>query len=126
MVSDRMAYAYELAHKCWNKAYSKSPEFVEKYLALAEQLLLSKPLVLGDEFREYCRANGLYRPATLHHNVWVSGVKALNSLGWIQPVGRVEPKQSHNHMPEVTVWKSVLFFEETPGKQYPSQKGLFD
>jgi len=47
MVDDRMDNAYELAQKCWAKAYNTSPEFVEGYLELAKELLTSKPLVLG-------------------------------------------------------------------------------
>lgn len=109
MVNDRMQNAYELAQRCWGKAYAAAPEFVEKYLELADLLLTSKPTVLGDEFREHCRANSLYRPKELHPNVWVSGVKALQLLGWISPIARVEPKQKHNHMPVVMMWRSELY-----------------
>lgn len=109
MVNERMDNAYELAQKCWNKAYSTNPEFVEAYLEMAETLLTSKPVVLGDEFRANCRANGLTRPKELHPNVWVSGVRALKLLGWITPIQYVVPTQSHNHMPVVTMWQSTLY-----------------
>jgi hypothetical protein len=109
MVSDRMKNALELADKCWKKANDTSPEFVENYLAQAERLLLSKPYVRGDEFRSFCHQNGIARPMNLHPNVWVSGVRALNIMGWVQPMQKVEPKQSHNHMPSVTLWRSSLY-----------------
>ena len=108
-MSERMEKALELADKCWGKANAVEPEFVERYFELAEKLLLTKPVVLGDEFRAHCRDNLLFRPSTLHPNVWVSGVRALQSLGWITTIYRVEPKQSHNHMPFVTAWHSTLF-----------------
>jgi len=79
-MTDRMENAIKLAEKCWGKAMTANPEFVERYLELAEELLLSKREVLGDEFRDYCRETMLFRPAKLHHNTWVSGVKTLNTL----------------------------------------------
>lgn len=109
MLSDRMTNALELANKCWKKAYNTNPEFVEKYLELAETLLTSKRVVLGDEFRAHCRNNGLFRPSNLHPNVWVSGVRALKLMGWINPMHYAVPTQSHNHMPVVTQWKSTLY-----------------
>lgn len=108
-MDSRMDNALTLANQCWAKAMKAEPEFVEKYLACAEQLLMHKPIVLGDEFREFCAKNGVYRPKTLHPNVWVSGVRALKFLGWIHPMGKVEPTKAHNHMPLVTQWKSLLF-----------------
>lgn len=107
--SERMQDALDLADKCWSKAVNTSPLFVERYLELAEELLSSKLLVTGDEFREYCRNNHLFRPPELHHNVWVSGVRALKLMGWIYPVQKVEPVKRHNHMPSVTLWRSGLF-----------------
>ena len=109
-MTTRMEAALELADKCWEKAYGAEPQFVERYLELAEQLLATKPLVTGDEFREYCSKNGLFRPKTLHPNVWVSGVRALKLLGWTTPVRKVEPVKSHNHMPSVTQWRSEIFY----------------
>lgn len=109
MTTARMEHAMELADKCWEKAYKASPQFVERYLELAEQLLTSKPIITGDEFREYCRNNGLHRPAELHPNVWVSGVRTLKLIGWVARVGKVEPIKSHNHMPSVTLWKSTIY-----------------
>jgi len=105
----RMQNAMEQAHRCWARAVNVSPAFVEKYLALCEQLLLSRPEVPGDEFRGYCQRNGLVRPAALHPNVWVSGPRALTSLGWVEKKARVEPTQMHNHMHVVTLWRSLIF-----------------
>jgi len=110
MTSARMDAALKLADKCWEKANKSNPEFVERYLELAEELLITKPLVTGDEFREYCRDNKLLRPAALHPNVWVSGVRVLKLLGWITPVQKVEPVKTHNHMPSVTQWRSEVFY----------------
>ena len=109
MLSNRMLDALVLAAKCWEKANKTHPVFVERYLELAEQLLLTKPTVTGDEFREYCASNKLFRPAGLHPNVWVSGVRALKSLGWITAVQKVEPVKANNHMPSVTLWRSEVF-----------------
>ncbi len=108
-MSPRMENALFLADVCWSKANQTSPEFVENYLQLAEELLLTKPEVTGDEFRAYCAKNRLYRPKELHPNVWVSGVRALRSLGWISPLAKVEPVKNHNHMPSVTLWRSEVF-----------------
>ena len=108
-----MESALQLADKCWKKANETEPAFVEEYLKLAEQLLTSKPIVLGDEFRNYCSKNKLFRPKTLHPNVWVSGVRALKNIGWIQPIGKVEPTQSHNHMPVVTQWHSMIYGKDS-------------
>lgn len=109
MVSDRMEKALELADKCWKKANDAAPDFVEKYLEQAEKLLLTKPYVRGEEFRAFCHQNKIARPIHIHPNVWVSGVKALATMGWIKAVKKVEPQQSHNHMPSVTLWQSQLF-----------------
>lgn len=111
-MSPRMEAALDLADKCWEKASNTNPEFVERYLTLAEELLIIKPQVTGDEFREHCANNHLFRPANLHPNVWVSGVRALKSLGWITPIQKVEPVKAHNHMPSVTLWRSEVFREE--------------
>ena len=108
-MTERMENAIDLAAKCWDKAIRVEPDFVVEYLVCAEELLTQKPKVMGDEFRAYCLDRKLYRPSTLHHNVWVSGVTVLHSIGWIQPIGKVIPQQSHNHMPEVTLWKSMIF-----------------
>jgi len=70
---------------------------------------MHKPVVFGDEFREFCSNHKVYRPKTLHPNVWVSGVRALKTLGWIIPLGKVEPTKAHNHMPSVTQWRSTLY-----------------
>jgi hypothetical protein len=112
MQEDRMENALTLADKCWEKAYRTNPDFVVRYLELAEQLLVSKHIVLGDEFREYCRNNKLHRPKSLHPNVWVSGVMALKSIGWIEHKGYATPTKAHNHMPHVSLWRSKLFNKE--------------
>ena len=108
-MNDRMEHALELADRCWGKAYHEYPEFVEKYLYLAHELLESKMTVTGDAFREHCKRNGLYKPRELHHNVWVSGVRALELMGWVSKLSKVEPVEKHNHMPTVTLWRSNLF-----------------
>ena len=105
----RMENAMALAETCWQKAMAKNPDFVERYLELAAELLSIKHQVTGDEFREYCAKNGLRRPSNLHPNVWVSGVRALKTIGWISPMRKVEPVKMHNHMPTVTLWHSKLF-----------------
>lgn len=108
--TERMQNAMALADKCWEKAYKEAPDFVERYFQLAEELLTRKPLVTGDEFREHCRNNGLHRPAVLHPNVWVSGVRVLDrGLNWIEATGKVLPVKAHNHMPSVTLWRSKLY-----------------
>jgi len=104
-----MEAALALACKCWKKANEVEPEFVEMYLGYAEELLTQKPIVLGDEFREYCAKKKLFRPKTLHPNVWVSGVNALKTFDWIRPIRKVEPTKAHNHMPSVTEWKSTIY-----------------
>lgn len=109
MASARLEAAYVLARKCWEKAESKSPEFVERYLELAEQLLESKRVVTGDLFKSYCADNGLFLPGNLHPNTWVSGVRVLKNLGWITPIGKVEPVKNHNHMNDVMKWRSEIF-----------------
>ena len=112
-MTPRMENALALADKCWKKANETEPAFVEEYIRLAEDLLTKKPIVLGDEFRNHCANNKLFRPKTLHPNVWVSGVRALNTIGWIHPIGKVEPTQSHNHMPSVTRWHSMIYGTNT-------------
>jgi len=120
METDRMTNALTLADKCWGKAVRTSPDFVHRYLELAEELLASKQQVLGDEFREYCSKKLLFRPAELHPNVWVSGVRALQSIGWIVHNGYTMPTKSHNHMPSVSVWRSTIYGSYT-GIQSQSQ-----
>lgn len=110
MMSTRMEMALNLADKCWEKANKTNPAFVERYLELAEELLSAKPLVTGDEFREYCANKLLFRPKELHPNVWVSGVRVLHSLGWTTPLQKVEPVKAHNHMPSVRQWRSEIFY----------------
>ena len=112
-MSERMDSALALADKCWSKASRTNPEFVERYLELAEELLVSKPVVLGDEFREYCGKKLLFRPKELHPNVWVSGVRTLKTLGWVSHQGYTPPTKSHNHMPSVSVWRSMIYGNDT-------------
>ena len=119
-MANRMEDALRLADKCWGKAYRSAPEFVERYFVLSEQLLLSRPVAMGDEFRSHAKTNLLFLPVILHHNTWVSGVRALQTLGWIAPISKVEPVQTHNHMPLVTLWKSAIYGGKSPSflKQY--------
>lgn len=112
--SERMEYALQLAEKCWGRAYRKEPAFVERYLELVEEYLEARPFVSGDQFRDYCSQNLLHLPGTLHHNTWVSGVKAIQEIGWIAPIAKVEPVQTHNHMNDVTLWKSMIFNGKKP------------
>lgn len=108
-MSERMKNAMALADKCWSKAKQAEPRFVEGYLLVAEQLLLSKPVVNGDEFRKACELQGLRRPANLHPNVWVSGPNALARIGWTTKLGKTIPKEMHNHMNLVTQWHSNIY-----------------
>ena len=125
-LTPRMEAALALADKCWGRANRVRPDFVERYLELAEQLLLTKPVVTGDEFREHCANNRLYRPSELHHNTWVSAVRALQQIGWIKPMGKIEPQKNHNHMETVTMWKSQIYGEEpTHDKVVAIQSPLF-
>lgn len=107
--TERMKYALQLANKCWGKAYREEPEFVERYLELAEEYLQGRILVTGDQFKDYCYQNLLHLPSSLHHNTWVSGVSAIEAIGWISPIGKTEPTKTHNHMNDVTVWKSMIY-----------------
>ena len=109
---NRMEEAIVLADRCWGKASRAEPEFVEQYLASAEELLVNRPIVMGDEFRAQAELNGLRLPNTLHHNTWVSGARAMQQIGWTSPISKVEPMHSHNHMPSVTLWRSNIFGNE--------------
>ena len=123
-MTERMKQALILADKCWGRAYRASPIFVEQYLEIMQNLLLMRPVVMGDEFRAQCELQGLHLPSNLHHNTWVSGARAMQQMGWISPVSKVEPVHSHNHMPSVTLWRSNIFGD----KQVPfnaRQKNLF-
>ncbi len=113
---ERMEEAMVLADRCWSKAAKAAPEFVEQYLASAEELLLNRFIVRGDEFREHCRRRMIFLPKALHHNTWVSGVRALSLIGWIEPIMKVTPEQGHNHMDKVTLWRSKITREQTPKK----------
>jgi hypothetical protein len=121
----RMEAALALADQCWGRANRTEPEFVEGYLELAEQLLLSKPAVTGDEFRDWCSEHGLHLPDSLHHNTWVSAVRAIQMVGWIEPICKIEPQKAHNHMPNVTLWRSCIFGEDPPHENPPVQGSLF-
>lgn len=113
---DRMENAIVLADRCWRKATRAEPEFVEQYLASAEELLINRSIVKGDEFKENCRRRMIFLPKTLHHNTWVSGVRALSIMGWIEPITKVIPAQRHNHMDTVTLWRSKITGDQTTNK----------
>lgn len=123
-MTERMEQALILADKCWGKAYRASPIFVEKYLEILQSFLLARPVVMGDEFRAHCELQGLRLPDNLHHNTWVSAARAMQHMGWISPVTKVEPAQPHNHMPLVTLWKSNIFGDK-PVPFDDRQKSLF-
>jgi hypothetical protein len=111
-MSNRMAHAIWLSTKNWAKARRDYPDFVAAYLQHAEELLLSRPVVMGDEFRSYCEKKGLSKPKKLSHNVWVTGPRVLAKLRWTVSMGKVEPAQKHNHMPSVTLWRSLIFGQD--------------
>jgi len=103
-----MKNAIALADKCWEKAVAVAPDFVERYFEINEQYLMSRSIVNGDEFTKACRRKGLQAPKGVHSNVWVSGVRALTSVGWITKIDKVVPLEAHNHMPSVTRYRSNL------------------
>jgi hypothetical protein len=70
-----MEAALALADQCWGRANRVRPDFVERYLELAEQLLLTKPVVTGDEFREHCAVPAI-RTAPQHMGVSRTGLAA--------------------------------------------------
>ena len=123
-MNDRMKQALILADKCWKKAYQSEPCFVEQYLELMQNFLLMRPVVMGDEFRAQSKANNLQLPTSLHHNTWVSGARAMQQMGWISPISKVEPVHSHNHMESVTLWKSNIFGDKQV-QLLPTQQNLF-
>lgn len=96
---------------CWESAFKQAPRFCEDYLTIVAAFLEINEIVLGDEFTKVCRRNGLDHKSFegLHHNVWASGVKAVENLGWITRIDKVEPQELHNHMPTVTRWASNLY-----------------
>lgn len=108
-MSTRMGHAMSLAYQCWAKLCRRHPEFVEDYLAVAEDLLERKQLVQGCDFRAACREARLFLPEGVHHNAWIGGVNALRHVGWITPVGKDEPAKWHNHMEKVTLYRSELY-----------------
>lgn len=109
MASKRLELAYAQAVLCWKAAAAKHPEFIRGYLESAEALLKKKRYVTGDMFRAHCEERGVFRPKALHHNVWVSGVTILKSVGWVHPDAKVEPRNNHNHMDKVTLWRSTIY-----------------
>lgn len=109
-MSDRMKLAMQQADACWEKAMEISPEFVEAYFTVAENLLLCHNEVAGDQFRKACKERKVCLPKELHPNTWVSGPRVLEQLGWITKIRKVVPTALHNHMPSVTLWKSNLTF----------------
>lgn len=123
-MNERMKQALVLADRCWGKAYRAEPDFVERYLEVMQNFLLMRPRVMGDDFRAQCKEHGLALPDSLHHNTWVSGVRAMQHMGWISPVTKVEPTKSHNHMPMVTLWRSNIYGGETVPFD-SKQKSLF-
>ena len=78
MVDSRMENAMRLADKCWGKAMAVSPDFVRAYLEVADAYLSDKVFIRGSELRRACSSAGVQLPDGLHHNTWVSGVRALS------------------------------------------------
>lgn len=107
MVDSRMENAMRLADKCWGKAMAVSPDFVRAYLEVADAYLSDKVFIRGSELRRACSSAGVQLPDGLHHNTWVSGVRALSLMGWIQKHGYAKPVELHNHMNSVAVWRVV-------------------
>jgi hypothetical protein len=112
--TERMKQAFDMAIRCWGRAYQTEPHFVERYLELTEEYLQTRVIVTGDQFKDYCTDHGLFLPAKLHHNTWVSGVKALETIGWITAIGKTEPTKGHNHMNDVTLWRSMIYNGSRP------------
>ena len=82
-------------------------EWKQDYLTLCWLLLQQQQFVSGDDFKEFCTIRGLPAPDT--HNRWVGMPIMLERLGWISPLGWVVPHRLHNHMPQVTLYRSNLF-----------------
>ena len=107
MIDSRMENAMRLADTCWAKAMAVSPDFVRAYLEVADTYLSDKAFIRGSELRRACSRAGVQLPDGLHHNTWVSAVRALSLMGWIQKHGDAKPVERHNHMNSVTVWRVV-------------------
>ena len=121
----RLDEAFDLASKCWNKACTTEPEFVRAYLEHSEKLLTAHEEITGDMCKDYCVYSGVAKPKSLHHNSWVSGVRALWLIGWIDPIGQDIPRNRHNHMNTVTRWKSNLYKVGSGAIKYPYNLSLF-
>lgn len=84
------------------------------YLLLAKILLKKQLYVSGDDIKAFCTARGLWKPDT--HNRWVGMPTVLETNGWLTPLVKVKPHRTHNHMPEVTFYRSNLFDENEQWK----------
>tara|TARA_R110000772_G_scaffold21303_3_gene58713 strand:+ start:248 stop:610 length:363 start_codon:yes stop_codon:yes gene_type:complete len=115
-MSERMAHAMHLAEKVWRKAVAEEPNFVRRYLEVSEKLLCEKQFVRGDEFKKACVLAKVTLPRTLHPNTWVSGPRCLQKSEWMRKYSDVTPEEAHNHMPSVSLWKSLLFAGEPPAQ----------
>ena len=90
------------------RGIENTPEWWKQdYLTLCWLLLQQQQFVSGDDFKEFCTLRGLPAPDT--HNRWVGMPTVLERLGWISPLGWVVPHRLHNHMPQVTLYRSNLF-----------------
>jgi len=85
-------------------------EWKQDYLLLCWVLLQQQQFVSGDDFKTFCKLRGLPDPDT--HNRWVGMPVVLEKLGWVSPLGWVAPHRNHNHMPQVTLYRSNLFNAE--------------
>lgn len=86
------------------------PEWKGAYLDLVKILLTKQRYVEGGEFKKFCVRRGLWAPDT--HNRWVGMPTLLQRLGWIEPIGKLEPTTVHSHIGSLTFWRSCLFDEE--------------
>ena len=86
-------------------------EWKQMYLVLCKVLLQQQLYVRGEDLKTFCRMRGLWEPDT--HNRWVGMPTVLEAAGWIEPLVKVKPARAHNHMPEVTFYRSALFDELT-------------
>lgn len=86
------------------------PQWRRMYEVLAWVLLTKQRYVEGGEFKKFCLRRGLWQPDT--HNRWVGMPAHLHHLGWIEPIGKLEPTTSHSHIGALTFWRSRLFDEE--------------
>lgn len=77
------------------------------YVAVVIPYLKANNVFQGGELCLWARQEGLREPH--HHNEWVSMPNILKSNGLIEAIGVCNPKTSHSHINELTLWKSLAF-----------------